>query len=369
MTLLGILARLDARRSAAWLAAIGGALAAWMLVGSTVSGTAVAVAWSAGAALAVAAVGAPLVAPSGTLAGPALWGALRASWPVAGMFVGATAGFVSTTTFADATLVLLAMLTGASAAVRCRVAAMSLALSDADAVSLSLAVAGMAALSAWILLPAATPPWVMCLAIPSAWGGMWGAFRATEEGHGAGRRVCSPQLGISPRNQPATLASPVRRILVAASMAVSLGGMAAGLFLVADAEPIAGWLALACFVAIAIPPALLPDEALLPALGRLMASIPTVRTVSPARGRASSGTAAVWWHAAILAWPPMVAALLQVREPARATAALLVALVPVAAAIATSIIGSPRLVMAVHESRLAVALVSAAILAAAALGH
>lgn len=364
MILLGRLVRIDSRRPQVWIAAIGALLVAWRLAEGSVTGTAVVVAWLAGALLAVAAVGAPLVAPAGMLAGAGVWAALRALWPMAGVLAGAAAGIASAASVADIALLTLGMLAGILATVRCRASPMSLALCEADAVSLALSLAGGAGLGVWLLLPSRWPPAVACLAIASVWGGAWAAVLAAQSGDRPGRRICSPLVRVSATSQAAALASPVRRILVAASMAVSLGGMVAGLFLVSGGASVAGWVALACFVAIAVPPTLLPDAALFPALGRFLATIPPV-----AAGRhASAATAAAWWHAAILAWPPLVAALLLVREPSRALAAILVALVPVLAALVISIVASPRIFRASAETRLAMAMVAAAVVAAASVG-
>lgn len=369
MTLLVLMVRCDARRPAIWLATIGAAFVAWRLAAAPASGTAVAVAWMAGSALVVAAIGTPLVAPAGTLVRADTWATLRALWPVAGMLAGATAAIASASAFGDASLVLLSMLAGALGAVRCRVVVASRVVSEADCVSLALALPGAAALAGWTVVPAAAPAWGVILAVACAWWGLWAVLATTEDGRRSGRRVCSPLVRVSATSHATALVAPLRRLLVAASMVVSLAGMVAWLFLVADAAPIAGWVALACFVAIAVPPALLPDAVLCPALGRMLASVPAVAHAVPAWGRVSPGTTAAWWHAAILAWPPLVAALLHLREPSRALAALAVAAVPAMAAVATSIVGSGRVVTAAADTRLATLIVAATVLAAAALDH
>lgn len=368
MTLLGTIVRFDARRPAIWFSAVGAMLVAWRFALVPVSGTTVAVAWTVGTALVLAAIGVPLVAPGGTFVGAETLAALRALWPVTGMLLGTAVGVASSAPTAGAGLPLLAMLAGASSAVASRKAALPLAVSEADGVSLSLGLSAVAALAARVVLPAAVPPWGVLPAVAAIWWGLWWAFVSTEEARRPGRRVCSPLVRFSTAGTFTALASPLRRLLVAASMMVSLVGMVAGLFLVPAAAPVAGWVTLGCFVATAVPPALVPDSALCPALGRLLASVPGLPG-GPSTATRGAGTVAAWWHAAILAWPPLVAALLHVREPSRVISALGVAAVPVLAAVATSILGSRRLLRAAPESRLAVALVAAAGLAAATLGR
>lgn len=368
MTLLATIVRIDARRPAVWLAAVGAVIVAWRFAHLPVSGTAVAVAWTVGAALVVAAVGAPLVAPAGTIVGADTWAALRVLWPVAGMLVGTAAAIASAAPPDGAALSLLALLAGASCALAIRRAALCRAASEADGVSLALSVSGAAALAGRFMLPAAAAPWGVVTAAAAIFGALWWAFTATDEGRRPVRPVSSPLVRFSTAGAFTALASPLRRLLVAASMIVSLVGMVAGLFLVPTAAPVAGWVALGCFVAAAVPAALVPDPVLRPAVGRLLASAPGL-PAGPSMATRGTGAVAAWWHAAILAWPPLVAALLHLREPARAIAALEVAAVPVLAALATSILGSRRLVSAAPENRLAVALVSAALLAAAALGR
>lgn len=371
MNLLATLLRLDARRPPVWLAAVGGMLVAWRLAEVPPSGTAVVVAWVAGAALAVAAIGAPLVAPAGTLAGADAWASLRALWPVTGMIVGTVSAIATVPTRLDAVLLLLVtLLTGAWGAVRIRTAAASLAVSEADGISLTLSLAGASAGAGWLLLPAESPAWGVLLAVACAWAGLCCALGSTEGGSQPGRPVSSPLVRPTTAIAATALVSPLRRLLVAVAMVVSLSGMVTWLFLVADAAPVAGWVALACFVAIAVPPTLVPDVVLYPSLGRLLATVPVVAPAGSAAGMFfSPRTTAAWWHAALLGWPPLVAALLHVREPSRALAALTVAAVPALAALVTSILGSPRAVAATAETRLAMVLVGAVVIAAAASGR
>jgi len=142
---------------------------------------------------------------------------------------------------------------------------------------------------------------------------------------------------------------------VTAAMLAAIGGMVAWLFLVPEGAPTDAVLTLGTFVALAVPSTLVPEERLDPAWRRLVTSLP--RAPASRRGPVRPSTA--WVTAAILGWPPLVAALLHSGRPTAALGAAWVAGMVVLAAAATSAIAVPWPRRGGAETRLAVALLAA----------
>jgi hypothetical protein len=99
------------------------------------------------------------------------------------------------------------------------------------------------------------------------------------------------------------------------------------LFLNPDDAVLDVWLSVGCFVILAFPAALLADIHHDPAWRRLLFSAPTKIEAGWFR-RLAWGTdpacavPSTWMHAAVLGWPPLVAALLSAGDPQRAAMAL-----------------------------------------------
>lgn len=362
MNLLRVLFGIDVRRAAAWLALAAGLAAGALLPATPAGRPALEGAWLAGACLAMAAIGTPLLAPAAPLTGIEAPAALRAAWPAAGILVGAVAALLAGAAARAAAPALL-LLAGALAATRVRVEAARRGAADADAISLALGLVGAAALASWGCLPAGAPGALRGTVIVAAWATLVAATAALDA---AGDRLAAARAPAA-RGGPLPPASPLRRRLVSASMLVAIGGMAVWLFLLPGRAATDACVTLVAFVAVAVPAALASHERLDPAWRGLSASLPARFATS--RGRAGSarpGTA-VWLDAAILGWPPLVAALLLARDASAGLAALSVAAATAAAALATAILGARATPLGAPETRLAVALVGAVAIGVAAL--
>lgn len=364
MTLLRALFRVDVRRAATWIALAAGVAAGAILPVAPAGGPALEAAWLAGACLAMASIGAPLIAPAAPLVGVDAPAALRAAWPAVGILVGAAGALVANAA-PRAAATTLPLLAGVLAATRVRAEATRRGASDADAISLALGLAGAAALVSWGILPAAARGEVRGAVIAAAWAGLVAAAAALDYAadHLGPARLAAVRGGALPP------ASPVRRALVAASMLVAIGGMVVWLFLLPGRAVTDACMTLVAFTAAAVPAALVSDDRLDPRWRRLMASVPPRFA---ARGRRAGwvppGTIE-WLHAAILGWPPLVASLLLARDSSAATAALAVAGATAAAAAATAAIGARTLPLGPPEARLAAALVGAVAIGVVALFH
>lgn len=362
MNLVRALFRVDVRRAAAWLALVAGVAAGAILPLAPAGRPALEASWLAGACLAMASIGAPLVAPAAPLVGVDAPAALRAAWPAVGILAGAAGALVAGAAPRAAVTTLL-LLVGALAATRLRVEATRRGASDADAISLALGIAGAAALASWGILPDGARGGLRAAVIAAAWGGFVAAVAALEYAadHLGPARVAAVRGGVLPP------ASPVRRGLVSASMLVAIGGMAVWLFLLPGRAATDACVTLVAFAAVAVPAALVSDDRLDPRWRQLLASVPPRFTARHRRPGWGPPRTIEWLHAAILGWPPLVASLLLARESSAAVAALAVAGATAAAAAATAAIGARTLPLGPPEARLAAALAGALAIGLAAL--
>ena len=303
-----LLATIDARQPAAWLALAVAAVAAGLLPEAAPVGwpTPAVVATLLGAALAVTAIGdaGNLRAPAGIDVG---WLAERIAWPLLGWSAAAalrqsgpllTCGAVGI--LATATLVAALVRRGAI---------------GADAASMALvAAAGTAAAGWWAesFWPGRFPTGAVVAVLVL---GVLGAVA-----------TMSPTLSVRLH---------VRRVLTAAAMIGALAGMVAWLFLAADHAALDLAASLAWFAALAVPAATLGDgvshadvwrrlERVSPGDGASRPWLPP--------GRTRDGVLAALTTSALLGWPPLVAALLSATELARSWPAASVAMAVAAAA-------------------------------------
>lgn len=298
-------ARIDARQPAVWLALGVAALAAAMLPDAPPPGwpAPAAVATLLGAAAAVMALG-----DAGRLGGDVGWLAGRTVWPLVGWGAvaalrGQPALLAAGWSGAVAGGLIVALLVRRGAVV-------------ADAASAALVAAGASAAVGW---------W-----IDSAWPGWLPA------GVGAAAILALGALGAAAAIPPApVLRAGLRPLLTAAGMTGALAGMVAWLFLAADRAAFDLAASLAWFAALAVPVATLGDGVSHGAVWRrLERAAPRAagapRRLPPGRGRDS--VLAVVGHAALLGWPPLVAAVIAGASLARAWPALGVVLALAAAA-------------------------------------
>lgn len=260
--------RIDARRPASWLALAGGAGAAWWSTAETgVCGPAAAIV--SGAVVAAAAVGTP---PREGPGSAAAWLGMRVAWPAAG----AVASWLARgADVVDAGSV--AVIIGAAVVTAWAIAAATsrgLAPVDATGQSLACAMASAAAAAAVAVWGAREAAWLRLPVAAAGWAGAAAAARMLRDGSG-GRPVHGPLGGGIGR----------------AIMTTSLVGMVMFLFLAPEFAPAYAGLAAAWLLAAVGPRAALGT---LPAAGREPAR--AVRTVAA--------------YAAVLAWPPLVAAIL-----------------------------------------------------------
>ena len=336
---LALLVRIDARRPAAWLALATAVAAAWLLPLATVPGSPPAPVTSIllGGVLAVMAVGG-LEAAATERAGP--WFAERAAWPLAGWVAAAGLRGEAVSLVAGGLAVV------AVAAARRSLAALGLV--AADAASAALAAAAAAGAVGWAVTAsgagggAGVAAAVVVLAIFAA-GVMACATRGPAEWE------------VAPRHS-------ARRLLTALAMGGALTGMVAWLLLAEDRTGLDLAASLALLVALAVPAATLGDGVShLAAWRRVERAAPVAdprRRLPP--GRRRDILLGVLVPAAILGWPPIVAATLSGADAGLAgPSALIVATI---AAVAVVLWALARLGEAVGASP---DTVHAAILAAA----
>lgn len=366
MTLIIPLLRADARRPASWMALLLAVAGAWQCAGRTGSAGAVA-AWLCGGALAVAAIGAPLPASAAPFLRADAWASLRVAWPATGALLGTAAriAFVGDAG-SGASARLLLFLLGGCAALVVRLAAARGGEAEADGASLSLAFLGTAALAGHAMPRVEGVPWLAGLSIVAVWSLLAAALpwlaRVRENGPGIAAIFSGRGGGASPG-----LLAPLRRVLVGAAMAMTLGGMAWWLFLEPRRAVDDLWASLLGFVALAAPVATIGDERLDPALGRLLEAGPRPGLGGPDRAprrrsgggrpRVATGVLAlVWLHAAVIAWPSVVAAALLLGDRPRALAAIGIAAAVASAAALLGTLASRRLALGQAETRLAASL-------------
>jgi len=327
MNLARLFIRIDSRRPASWLAMVGGAAAAWFLAAAPAGPAAIVAAWSSGACLAVAAIGGPLPPPCGTLVAPLVWLSYRVAWPAIGAVIGMIAATVQPggePPAAAGNEAALAILAGMAAASNAVGAVRRRGGNAADAASLALFLAASGAMPTWLgTRHRSDDPLVILGLVVMAWGALAAAAVWIDR---------QRDLSVATTGLPATsggdmMSGPLRRWLYRGGMAAALGGMIGWLFLNPDDAVLDVWLSVGCFVILAFPAALLADIHHDPAWRRLLFSAPTKIEAGWFR-RLAWGTdpacavPSTWMHAAVLGWPPLVAALLSAGDPQRAAMAL-----------------------------------------------
>ena len=321
---LALLARIDARRPASWLAllaAAGGVVSAAL----TPVPAAVALGWWGGTLAVVTALG---ELPddeqwSGMPTPP--WLAGRLLWPLAGWGLGW--GFIAVVWGEDAWPAggaLAAGIVAGGAAIRVALAWKARA---ADASSLALVLGGTAAAGALAVpantpdawcLPSASLAWIsaaiICVAVAVSQSRLAPADRRTH--HSADEPPVLPVIG------------PLRRRLNSSAMVAALLGMVGWLFLDPTRAADFHTMTLAWFVCLAVPLATLGDGAMHAHAWRWLyrsapVRFPAARSTGvmprlwrPRLGSESFSRVTVVSLAAILAWPALVAALILAGEPA-----------------------------------------------------
>lgn len=271
----GVRLRVTARRPASWLALAAAAVATWSLARGN-AGSWPAAAVVAGAAAAAAALG------SLPREAAAAWAASRTAWPAAGVAIGWLAGGADPLAVGPSGAVLAGCV--ATAVTVVWTARAGLAPSETTACGLTAGCA--AALAGWLAAPAGGgwPAAVACWAVVTA---------------------AAPRLPRRPAEARGVPRGPLGGALPRAAMASALGAMVVFLFLAPHlawgyAVVAAGWL-----LAIVAPRA---------ALGPGGGGDAARRGLLASAGRRGSPAAAaarlVAAYAAVLAWPPLVAAVL-----------------------------------------------------------
>lgn len=327
-----LLARIDARQPATWLAlAVAAAVAALLPDAAPVGWpTGPVVATLLGAAVAVMAVGdAGHVGGSAGIDGG--WLAERIAWPLLGWgVVAALRGHWPLLVCGGIGIVVAAVLVASLV----RRGALG-----ADAASAAIVAAGASAAVGW---------WVDFL-----WPGWFPAGAVAAVGLVVIALAAGAVGGLA-----LGLRSGLRRLLTAAGMAGALVGMVAWLFLAADRAPLDMASSLAWFAALAVPAATLGDGVSHAAMWRrLERAAPRLAGGRPRLppGRTRDGVLAALSHAALLGWPPLVAAAMSGASLERAwPAASVVLALAAAAAVLLAIVwlgeraaGSPATVQAV----------------------
>lgn len=411
--LLRSLVGIDARRPASWIALAVGTAAGWW------AATAAPHPWLVGAAsgVAVLAVAAavgdlPVQFCQGSARVPpallaAVWGALRAAWPLAGFAVAACMGS-GNVAFSAATAV-AAVLAGAGT-VAAVVVARSTHATAADAAAVALAIGGAGAAAG-----------LTCgLAVGSSATAAWGAAGAAAAGWclvaaaaAIAWRICGAAdvavdrlafVGGTPGGLPATGATgwerlhldplpavgPLQGVLERLAMASTLAAMAGWLILRPDLVPDSGhaaavpawpWAVLSAvwYVCLAVPRATLLDGACGTAAWErlfLSAAGPATGGAGPIRRRTAwrlggmrCAALAAIVPAAILGWPPLVGGLVSSASPSHGWPPLAITAGLAAAAATLAALGAVGTRMnAARETLFAVALAIAAATALAAAG-
>ena len=316
--------RIDARRPASWLGAAAAALAAAALSCSELPGTAaascVAAAMLAGAMAAVAAIGDP---PRSGCGEPTVWAASRAVWPVMGTLVSGGICLLFGRPWEVRPAVPIVMTVTATATAIAIGCGCRRGGSAADAATVALGMAAAAATAA-----ACVPAWPLPAAIV-AWlaAGMLG--QAVVDRHGGAMLIAAAARDLLPASGALGGGG-----LTAAAMLASLAGMVGWLFLTPQHASRYVALAVGWFVAAAVPQAVLAFGSRGEAASRML-----LATAAGGSRRGRVGRAGQSWlqrhawntvaaYAAILGWPPLVAAALAADGPLaweRCTVALTVA--------------------------------------------
>lgn len=311
-----LLATIDSRQPAAWLALAVAAATAALLPEATPSGwpAPAVVATLLGAALAVMALGdaGNFREPSGV---DVAWVAERVSWPLVGW--GAAAAV------RQHWPLLACGAVGIVAAAALVAALVRRGALGADAASAALLAAGGSAAAGW---------WA-----ESLWPGRLPVGRAVETAAAAVLVLVVLPVFATTRATPA-LRFHLRRALTAAGMIGAVAGMVAWLLLAADRAVLDLAASLAWFAALAVPAATLGDGASHAAVWRrLERAAPSAaggRFRLP-HGRTRDGMFAVLTTGALLGWPPLVAAMVSTADLARSwpAASVVVALAVAAGAL------------------------------------
>ncbi len=316
MTTAAILFGVEARRPASYLlllAAIGGVSVAGS--GQAVGGPRTAVGFLLGGVLAVAALGAPIPAPAGHLGGSAAAMAAilaRICWPVIGGCVGALAspagpsgpalaGFLGGVGFAAALFAFLERRLP----------------NRADVASGALVItagAGLAGAAAWNRFA------------DNSLAGRAAALAAVLVAIGAAAVVARMPLSArKPRGTGRLIASgePARGRLDLVGMAAALIGMVVCLFLAPESAAANRIVAVACFVALAVPEATITPVSLGQGWSRLLESVP-LRPVGRGEriGMTDLVIESVGFHALLLGWPSLVALALLTGDRERSAGAI-----------------------------------------------
>jgi len=313
-----LLATIDSRQPAAWLALAVAAVAAALLPEATPAGwpASAVVATLLGAALAVMALGdaGNFREPAGVDAG---WLAERVAWPLVGWGV-AVALRQQWPMLASGAIGILA--TAALMAALIRRGALG-----ADAASAALLAAGGSAAAGW---------WA-----ESLWPGRLPVERAAEMA-AAALLVLAVFLMLATIPATPALRFHLRRALTAAGMIGAVAGMVAWLLLAADRAALDLAASLAWFAALAVPAATLGDGVSHAALWRRLERAAPAAAGGRLRlppGRTRDCVIAVLTSAAILGWPPLVAAVVSGADLARSwpAASVVVALAAAAGVLLT----------------------------------
>lgn len=322
MTMAAILCRVEARRPASYLlllAAIGGVSIAGS--GQAVGGPRTAVGFLLGGVLAVASLGAPIPAPAGHLGGSATAMAAMAArlcWPVIGGCLGALASPAGPTgTTLVGFLSLAGFLWGVGFAAALFAFLESRLFNRADVASGALVItagAGLAAAAAWHRF--ADNSLAGSVAV-------LGAVLVTISAAVVVARM--PLAARKPRGTGRLIASgePARGRLDLVGMAAALTGMVVCLFLAPESAAANRIVAVACFVALAVPEATITPVSLGRGWSRLLESVP-VRPVGGGKriGMTDLVTESVGFHALLLGWPSLVALALLTGDRERSAGAM-----------------------------------------------
>lgn len=328
MNMAAILFGVEARRPASYLlllAAIGGVSVAGS--GQAVGSPRTAVGFLLGGVLAVAALGAPIPAPAGHLGGTAAAMAAvaaRLGWPVIGGCVGALAspagssgpalaGFLSLAGFHS----LAGFFLGAGFAAAL-VAFLERRLPNrADVASGALVITAGAGL-------AGATAWNRCADNPLA--GRAAVLVAVLAAIGAAVVVARmPLAARKPRGTGRLIASgdPARGRLDLVGMAAALTGMVVCLFLAPASAAANRIVAVACFVALAVPEATITPVSLGRGWSRLLESVPLRPLGGGQRiGMTDLVSESVGFHALLLGWPSLVALALLAGDRERSAGAM-----------------------------------------------
>jgi hypothetical protein len=358
-----VLLRIDRRRAASWLSLVAAACGLACLASlAAVAGLPVPVAsLLVGAVLVVAAVGdLPIGAcrqPPATSSLAVVWLVERAAWPVAGLISAAAAlSVIGDTTDHWQRIVAPALVGAAAAATTLHLLRRSGA-NAADASSLTMT---MAVAAAWVGWPAdgVAAGFGNLFAAVAAWGAIGVLVRAIDRRWGSGWEWL-PDVERQPRS--------LRKLLTATAMIAALFGMVSWFFLDPSRAASFSAMAIALYVGLAVPEATLGDGVSDTVAWRRLhrsAAGPASGLVSVRPGRGWTALVAAVSNAAILGWPPLVAAaLLAGRGGAAREAAGAVLVLVLAAAVLVAIAWMSELLRAAADTAHAAAIAVAAVIA------